>query len=71
MVSDSLNPYNRSDEDSCGDATGIKFEPSTNQVKDLILAVSEDYSAFFIFAIALRSKSQFVIVLSSIWAKGL
>ena len=34
---------NRSDEDSCGDATGIKFEPSTNQVKDLILAVSEDY----------------------------
>ena len=45
---------NRSDEDSCGDATRIKFEPSTNQVrtkyepstnqvKDLILAVSEDY----------------------------
>lgn len=24
---------NRSDEDSCGDATGIKFEPSTNQVR--------------------------------------
>ena len=43
MVSDSLNPYNRSEEASSGDATGIKYEPSTNQVKDLILAVSEDY----------------------------
>ena len=43
MVSDSLNPYNRTDEDSCGDATGIKFEPSTNQVKDLIRFVTEDY----------------------------
>ena len=26
MVSDSLNPYNRTDEDSYGDATGIKYE---------------------------------------------
>ena len=43
MVSDSLTPYNRTDEDSCGDATGIKFEPSTNQVKDLIRFVTEDY----------------------------
>ena len=43
MVSDSPNPYNRFDEESCGDATGIKFEPSTNQVKDLIWFVTEDY----------------------------
>ena len=47
MVSDSLNPYNRSEEASSGDATGIKYEPSTNQVKDLILSVSEDYRLNF------------------------
>ena len=45
MVSDSLNPYNRSEEASSVDATGIKYEPSTNQVKNLILSVSEDYSS--------------------------
>ena len=47
MVSDSLNPYNRSEEASCGDVTGIKYEPSSNQVKDLILSVSEDYRLNF------------------------
>ena len=50
MVSDSLNPYNRSEEASSGMQLGLntnqvrtKYEPSTNQVKDLILSVSEDY----------------------------
>lgn len=33
MVSDSLNPYNRSEEVFCGDVTGIKYEPSSNQVR--------------------------------------
>lgn len=58
MVSDSLNPYNRSEEVFCGDVTGIKYEPSsnqvrtkyepsTNQVKDLILSVSEEYRLNF------------------------
>ena len=54
MVSDSLNPYNRSEEVFCGDVLGLntnqvrtKFEPSTNQVKDLILSVSEDYRLNF------------------------
>ena len=54
MVSDSLNPYNRSEEASSGDALGLntnqvrtKYEPSTNQVKDLILSVSEDYRLNF------------------------
>ena len=47
LKSDSLNPYNRSEEASSGDATGIKYEPSTNQVKDLILSVSEDYRLNF------------------------
>ncbi len=47
MVSDSLNPYNRSEEVFCGDVTGIKYEPSSNQVKDLILSVSEDYRLNF------------------------
>ena len=58
LKSDSLNPYNRSEEASSGDATGIKYEssqnqvrtkyePSTNQVKDLILSVSEDYRQNF------------------------
>ena len=54
MVSDSLNLYNRSEEASWGMQLGLntnqvrtKLEPSTNQVKDLILSVSEDYRLNF------------------------
>ena len=43
MVSDSLNPYNRSEEASWGMQLGL----NTNQVKDLILSVSEDYRLNF------------------------
>lgn len=56
--------YNRPDEDTCRDAVEAKlakYELSTNQVKDLIMAISEDYlsAGEMMKACGLRSRMRF------------